>query len=568
MAGGFNVGGLMSGLDSNTLISQLMQLERQPIIRYENQISALEAERTATQDVRTQLLELRNNLQDFRFSTIFDQYDAASSDEEVLLAEVSGADPVIGSYEVETLQLASATVATSSAAMGAAINPNAALNSSGINREIEGGTFTINGVEFTVDPDSQTLNQMLASITSSGAGVTASYDVGTDRVTFENATPGDTSLIVFGSGDDTSSLLEALNVRGATQSTGAGGSTEVTSTRNLGAVDATELLNAVGFADGGMTNSTFRINGTEITVDTATDSLSDVLGAINDSDAQVTASYDNTTDTIRLVSNVRGSRTISIQNVSGNFLDVTNLDTAVQDAGRDAQFKLNGGAVQTRNTNEVADAIGGVTLNLLSVGTTTVTVSGNDDAIVEDIQEFIDSFNASVDMLHNLGQPDAALAGDSALRVVENTLRSQIFNRVLGYGDYASLAEIGITTGDNFDSSSVSHLELDQDEFRDALRDNRVNVQNLFSNSNDDGVADTLFDYLDSITRTSGFLYERTKSNGSLDRQIQSLNDQIDRTEERVARKEEQLRRQFTQLEQLTANYQQQGSALSGLGGF
>ena len=565
MSGAFSAGGLITGIDSNNLIRQLLALERQPIIRAEERILTLEGQKEAVRDLRTQLFTLRNRLQDFRLFAVFDQYKSASSEETVMTVEVSGSNPVVGSYNIEVLQLASATVASSGDVLGAAIDPNAALNSSGIATEVTAGTFSINGVSFTIDPDTQSLDTILTDITNSAAGVNATYDAGTDKVTFSNKTPGDTSIIVFGGDDDDSNFLEVLNVTEANQTDGPGGETQVISTRNLGAVSAAETLDQVSFAGGAATSGDFKINGATISVDVTTDSISDILARINDSDAQVTASYDTATDTIRVVSNTLGSRTISFEAGSSNFLDVTNLTTATQTAGNDAQFEINGGAVQTRNTNEVSDAVGGITLNLLSVGNSTVTVSGDDDAIVESVQEFITAFNDSVDKIQELVGPEGALAGDSTLRLIENYLRAGIFNRVEGYGDYKSLPEIGITTGDTFDSTATAHIELDEEVFREALRDDRLNVKDLFSNNEGTGIADDLFDYVDEISRATGFLNQRAKTNGSIDTQIRSLNDQIDRLEGRIARKEIYLRRQFTQLEQLTAIYQQQGNSLMSL---
>jgi len=573
MAGGFSVGGLISGLDSNTLIRQLMQLERQPIIRFQERISRLESQQEAIRDIRTQLLTLRNRFQDFRFSQVFEQFSVDSNDETAMTVQVSGPNPVVGAYDVEVLELASATVATSSAAMGGAIDPDAALNSSGLADEVTGTTFSINGQTFTIDPDTQSLNQILAQITGSAAGVTASYDALTDKVVFTNTAAGDTSIILFGAGDDDSNFLDAIGVTGATQ--GDDGSvppkTQVTSTRNLGAVDPNEVLNLAHFSGGGIADSVFRINGVTISVDAANDTLSDVLGAINASDAQVTASYDSTSDTIRIVSDTLGSRTISFEAVSGDFLGKTNLTAATQTAGSDARFTINGGAEQTRNTNNVSDAIGGITLNFLSTNVgdpATVTVSGDDSSIVEDIQEFVTAFNEAMDELHAQIGRDGVLSGDGGLRIIQTTLRMDIFSRVEGLGDFESLISIGITTGDSFDSTGVSHIELDEEVFREALRDDRTNVRDLFSNSSDTGIADKLFDYLDEITKTTGFLNARAKANGSIDSQIRSVNDQIDRLEDRVTRKELYLRRQFTQLEMITARLQQQGSALGSFGYF
>ena len=566
MSGTFSVGGLISGLDTNSLISQLMEIERQPVYRIQDRISLLQTEQSAIQSLRTQLLTLRNRAQDFQFNSVFGQFQAASSETTVLTPEVSGENPVVGSYAIEVTRLASATVATSSAALGSAINPDAALDSSGISADIQAGDFTINGVTLSVDPTTDTLNGILATITASAAGVNASYDAATDKVVLSNKNAGDTSIINFGGTDDDSNLLSVLNVSGATQFTNGSGSTEVTSTRNLGAIAPSEMLNAVTFAGGAVTSGSFRVNGVTITIDAATDSISDVLGRINNSDAGVTASYDTASDTVRVVSETLGSRTIAFESGTSNFLDVTNLTTAAQVAGSDSQFTINGGAVQTRNTNEVTDAIGGVTLTLLSAGTSTVTVSGDDDSIVEDVQEFIDELNTAVSDIHSLLGSGGSLENDGSVRIIETFLRTTIFAQVTGIsGDFQSLVDIGISTGADFDPESVTQFSLDEEAFRAALLDDRGNVEQLFTNDGENGVADRIFDYLDDITAFNGFLNARSKSNGTIDQQIEAYNDQIDRLEDRIAQKQARLQSQFLRMEQLQSSYQQQGSALSAL---
>ncbi|MCP4645869.1 MAG: hypothetical protein GY851_35825, partial [bacterium] len=360
MSGGFSVSGLVSGLDWGSLVDQLMQIERQPIVRLQQRISTLEAQQTSLGDLRSQLQTLRNQAQNFRFGTVFDQFETTSSEAEVLTAETSGENPVIGSYAIEVLQMASATVASSSAVLGGAIDPNATLENSGISTEITAGDFTINGTTFSVDPATDTLNGILAQITASSAGVNATYDAASDTVVFTNQTDDDTSVINFGGGDDDSNFLSSINVAGATQFTNGTGETEVQSTRNLGAIDANAALDTVNFRNSGIPgglSGSFRLNGVTITVDSSQDSLADLLEQINSSDAGVTASYDTTTDTIRVVSETLGSRTIGFTPGTSNFLEMTNLSTAVQEAGSDSQFTINGGAVQTRNTNEVTDAI-------------------------------------------------------------------------------------------------------------------------------------------------------------------------------------------------------------------
>jgi flagellar hook-associated protein 2 len=571
MGGTFSAGGLITGIDSGALIAQLIQIESQPIFRLEDRISRLETEQTAVRGLRTTLLNLRNTLQDFQFNNIFDAFTSSTSEADVLTSEVSSSNPVSGAFDVNVLKLATATEAESSSFLGATINSAAALDSSGITTEIEAGTFTINGVAFTVDPATDSLDSILSTISSSAAGVTASYDGVTDTVTIANSTPGDTGIINFGADGDDTNFLSVLAVTQATQLPDGSGSTSATSTRNLGAIDSTETLNNNSFVDGAVTAGTFSVNGITITVDPTTDTLGGILAALNESDAGVTASYDSSSDTVRVISDTLGSPTIRFGGASdtSNFLDVVNLDTAVQAAGEDTEFTVNGGAVQTRNTNSVSDAISGVTLDFLSVGTSTVTVSSDDDAIVEEVQAFIEEFNTSVTEIRNLTSNEGTLRGDSGLRSIESFLVSEVFDQIPGLGgDFESLLNIGITSGEDFSAEEGLNLVLDEDIFREALRDGRTNVEELFSNSNETGIADVLFEFLDEATRATGFLNERSKANGTIDTQIRSINDQIDRFQVRLGQREDRLRRQFTSLEQLSASFQNQAAALSRIGAF
>lgn len=565
MSGSFNVGGLVSGLDSNNIIRQLLQIERQPVLRIERRINALETQRNAIRDLRTTLQTLRSRAQDFQFTNRFAQFGVTSSEASIATAQVTGS-PVTGAFALNVQQLASATVATSSNRLGAAIDPNVALSSSGISTEVTAGDFTINGVAFTIDPATDSLDSILTQINGSAAGVTATYDALTDRVTIENTAAGDTSLINFGPTGDGSNFLAALNITAATQSTNGSGSTTATSTRNLGAINPAAVLNTASFDGGALTAGSFSINGISVSVDPTTDTLNDVLGRINDSAAQVTATYDTATDSIRVVSDTLGSRTVKFTSGTSNFLDVTHLTAATQSAGNDAQFTINGGPVQSRNSNEFADAISGVTLRLLSEGTSTVTVSYDDDAVIEDVQAYLTAFNDAATQIRNVTGSTGALANDNSIRSIESFLRNTIFSDVSGLsGDFNNLLDIGISTGSAFDSQGVAQLELDEDTFREALLEGRANVGQLFSNTNRTGIADQLEDYLDETTGLSGFLNDRVRTGGSIDRRIELYNGQIDRVERRVELLERRLRSQFARLEQLTASFQSQGQSLSGL---
>ena len=113
----FSMSGLISGLDWDTLIKQLVAVERQPETKLSQKISTLTAQKTAIKELKTQLTTLRSRLQDFRFNNIFDSYSSTTSEDTVLTSSVSGTSAAVGSYVVKVTQLASATVANSDAAM-------------------------------------------------------------------------------------------------------------------------------------------------------------------------------------------------------------------------------------------------------------------------------------------------------------------------------------------------------------------------------------------------------------------------------------------------------------------
>lgn len=74
------------------------------------------------------------------------------------------------------------------------------------------GSFTINGVTISYNVNSDSLSAVLGRISRSGAGVAATYDAASDRVSLTNATTGDTGMSVV---DSPGGLLAALGLTGA-----------------------------------------------------------------------------------------------------------------------------------------------------------------------------------------------------------------------------------------------------------------------------------------------------------------------------------------------------------------
>src|SRR5687767_12658044 len=103
-----SVSGLASGLDSKTLIAQLMSIERRPQARLKLQQTQAEARKSALSDISTKLGSLKSAALALRASTTWaDSQTVESSNTAVLgVKRISGAGP--GGYAISVQQLASA----------------------------------------------------------------------------------------------------------------------------------------------------------------------------------------------------------------------------------------------------------------------------------------------------------------------------------------------------------------------------------------------------------------------------------------------------------------------------
>lgn len=101
---GISFSGLFSGLDTETIIEQLLQIERRPIRLLEQKKTKLDFEKQNLQEVNNSLLTLKGTLSTLA-AGVTTQMTAASSDESILTASANAA-AVPGTYDVVVKQLA------------------------------------------------------------------------------------------------------------------------------------------------------------------------------------------------------------------------------------------------------------------------------------------------------------------------------------------------------------------------------------------------------------------------------------------------------------------------------
>jgi flagellar hook-associated protein 2 len=137
-----------------------------------------------------------------------------SSTQPLTLGSATDHGNLLQALKLDTAQITFAGgtyTATSTSAIGG-INVGATLNSAnnaGFATAVTAGTFSINGVNFTVDPTTNNLNDLLQKINASSAGVFATYDSANDRVLLTAKASGPQG-ITLGSTADTSNFLQAV----------------------------------------------------------------------------------------------------------------------------------------------------------------------------------------------------------------------------------------------------------------------------------------------------------------------------------------------------------------------
>lgn len=98
---GFALDGLATGMDTTSIINQLVAIERQPIQRYEEEITELQTTKDAWRDINSRLSNLENKVTPLKLSSTFNSNTAKSSNEGAVTATASnGADAATYSVTV------------------------------------------------------------------------------------------------------------------------------------------------------------------------------------------------------------------------------------------------------------------------------------------------------------------------------------------------------------------------------------------------------------------------------------------------------------------------------------
>lgn len=440
--GTLSAAGVGSGLDVNSLVSQLVAAKKKPQQdQIDSQTSTAKMQLSALGQVSSALTALQSALSALTDGTAFTSHKVSTVDNTVMTATGS-ASAVNGSYSVKVTQLATAMKASSGAFTDASTKV---------------GTGTL-----SISVGDNTMNLSIDDSTSSLASIR-------DKINKASDNPGVTATIV----------------------TGTDGAHLVLRSTKTGEDNGFTVSSSGG--DGG-------------------------LAALN---------YDPAA-------------------TSGNGFTLV-------DKAQNALFTIDG--MDGSSDSNTVSAIDGVTLNLLTTGTTTVNVTSDMSAATSAVNTFVNAYNSFATVYKNLTAYDktsgssGALLGDATLNSIKSTLTNILGTPANG----TSLSQLGIS----FQLDGT--IKVDSDKLTTALGSDGGAVKQLFTG--DKGLGASLKTPLSNWIGTQGILVTRTTN---LNKQLSDLTDRQTDLDNRMDALTQRYTTQFTALDTLltklnsTSSYLQQ----------
>ena len=251
-----------------------------------------------------------------------------------------------------------------------------------------------------------------------------------------------------------------------------------------------------------------------------------------------------------------------LSNDGGVFLS----DTLSQ--ASNAEFTLSGiDGIISRASNSVSDVIAGISLNLQSTGSASITIGDDSAKTTTSMQEFVEAYNEVVKYIQENDKVTREENGKEVNNIFGSLARTSIDNSIItmlrsalsasgtGGGHTVNIfADMGITTARD------GTLDFDTEKFKEALSSDSEGVRKITEKLGEDlsAVNGKIAQYI----RFNGLIDIEKNSNSS---QIRSANSRISDLEANLGREEQNLTVRFSKLEALIGRLNSQQNMLASL---
>jgi flagellar hook-associated protein 2 len=516
--------GMVSGMDVDTMVKNLMDAERvsydskyQEIQYYEWKLEAYQEQTSALNAFQSSYFDYTNPETNLLSESTFMSYTCESSDSSIS-AEVLDSDKVEDQYTIDVLQKATTAniegqTDISSSICGSRAVDYTSLEGQVLSVELDGvekditisdldasGDISIEDIQLSLD-DAFGSGKLLAS---DGSG-NFDLDTVTDSGSHEVSISGDEALTSLG--------FESTDVL----------SNRITTTKSLEDI-SNAMQTPFSFDEDGMITMTINNVLFEFESSTSLDNMIDTIS--DDSDADVTMTYDVLNDAFKIEADETGAgSTLVISEEGSDFLSSTGL-TTIND-GQDVIVTVNGEKIVRSDNNIEVD---GISFSITDITTSTVTIDINleTDAIYDTVVDFVTSYNALIESIQ--GDVDeekdydyypltdaqkeemsddevesweaqvkvGILANDSLLEDMLTEMRQALYTPIEGLE--LTLADLGIKT-DTYESGGI--LTIDESVLMEMIDESPQDVVELFTKQSEDypGTSNRTLDSVELETR-------------------------------------------------------------------
>ncbi len=601
------LGGLVSGLDTDQIVKDLMRIERLKADRFHRQKQVIQWQKEQYRDIINSVRGFRDRYFDvlrpetnLTSAQTLRRMAASASDSALVTVTASGtAQP--GETTFRVIQSATAaraqnsgitTIQSSESLAGATVTGGKntisfTLNGRTQNITVQAGYYS--SADELKEELQTRLNQAFGAgkilVDSAGGRISfsphpSSPTAASDTLSLSSATYRDA-----GGNMDNEDILAVMSIK-------SGANNRLNLSDTLETISQKLKNGPLQFDGEGA--FTLTINGKEISFN-KTDTLNTVLNKINNSSAGVKATYSSFADTFTITAAQTGAGEIAMDN-GGNFFDALGL---TPEAGRDAAFEING-VLATRASNTFT--IDGITYAIRakvdapgSAGPVTINVALDTETIYNTVTRFIEDYNRLIEEINGRLQEEryrdfppltaeqkealsekeierweqkaksGLLRNDPALEKMLSDLRSAIFDSV----GSARLSDFGIEVSSNWRDRGKLVLKNGGAALREAINRDPDQLADFFSQRSavpysdqanraqryaESGLAHRISDILNDNIRTTrdsggrkGILLEKAGMEGDSTHTNNLLDRQLREVDRNISRVEEMLKRREEQ---------------------
>ena len=499
-----------SQLDVASIVSQMMQLERLPVYRMEDQVVSMQTKVNEYQNFNTKLSALANVVNMMLYGTsyaplvspatynnrlsksIFTSVTATSSNENVLTATAFGGLASMGSYSITVSQLAKAKTMYSK-------------GYADLNEDIMPffGIITVGSKILTIDHNSPEK----AQISSTGAIGSGTSGLGDGTITFTTH-DGRKIEIAIDPADTLADLMDKINLESDNENAGfvaiinGDGELLVTNEKGLDSSFTIEL-------DGDDFHNDLKFETTQQAKnnDNTLKGLQDAINkAASEEGVGINALIINDGNNYRLMIISKETGLANKFELDADFIASNRLGFTTSQDAQDAELTINGINIKS-STNTVKSALEGVDITIKNITqpgeAITLDLGVNSDAIVSAVKDIIEAYNEVVSFINSQFRYSETLSGiknasdyiksqfkiteistgvlfgDPTLRTVQSRLQSIVFGSAVPVdtdptNPYRSMGQLGISVDrDGF-------LSLDEKQLIKALSEDFDRTSKFF----------------------------------------------------------------------------------------